>query len=165
MDLAVAALACDQTRILTFQWSYSESEHLFAFLNITGNHHAISHDFSSSGANYDAYNKIQIWYQSQFAYLLGKMDAIKEGTGTMLDHSIVLWATEIGESTQHDLLHDALRAGGQRERQDPRRAACSTSPATSRDNNQMLVSIGQAMGDTPDLVRRRLRRDRPAARA
>jgi hypothetical protein len=29
MDLAAAALACDQTRILTFQWSYSESEHLF----------------------------------------------------------------------------------------------------------------------------------------
>src|SRR4029079_9989230 len=104
MDLAVAALACDQTRIITFQWSYSESEHLFSFLNISGNHHAISHDFSSSGANYDAYNKIQIWYQSQFAYLLGKMDAIKEGTGTLLDHSVVLWATEIGESTQHDLL-------------------------------------------------------------
>ena len=103
MDLAVAALACDQTRILTFQWSYSESEHLFAFLNISGNHHVISHDFSSSGANYDAYNKIQTWYQQQFAYLLGKMDAIKEGDGTLLDHSIVLWATEIGESTQHDL--------------------------------------------------------------
>ena len=75
MDLAVAALACDQTRILTFQWSYSESEHLFAFLNISGNHHVISHDFASSGANYDAYNKIQIWYQQQFAYLLRKMDA------------------------------------------------------------------------------------------
>ena len=75
MDLAVAALACDQTRILTFQWSYSESEHLFRFLNISGNHHVISHDFASSGTNYDAYNKIQIWYQQQFAYLLGKMDA------------------------------------------------------------------------------------------
>ena len=72
MDLAVAALACDQTRILTFQWSYSESEHLFAFLGISGNHHAISHDFSSSGANYDAYNKIQTWYAQQLAYLLGK---------------------------------------------------------------------------------------------
>ena len=75
MDLAVAALACDQTRIITFQWSYSESEHLFSFLNLSGNHHAISHDFASSGANYDAYNKIQIWYQQQFAYFLGKMDA------------------------------------------------------------------------------------------
>ena len=163
MDLAVAALACDQTRILTFQWSYSESEHLFGFLNITGNHHAISHDFSSSGANYDAYNKIQTWYQQQFAYLLGKMDAIKEGDrdDARQQHRAVGDRDRRIDAARPD--DDALRAGGQRERQDPRRAACSTSPATSRDNNQMLVSIGQAMGDRPDLVRRRLRRDRAAA--
>jgi len=147
MDLAVAALACDQTRIITFQWSYSESEHLFSFLNISGNHHAISHDFSSSGANYDAYNKIQIWYQSQFAYLLGKMDAIKEGTGTLLDHSVVLWATEIGESTQHDLLQmPYVLAGSANGKIRAGRLLDYTS--NKRDNNQMLVSIGQAMGDT-----------------
>jgi hypothetical protein len=147
MDLAVAALACDQTRILTFQWSYSESEHLFGFLNITGNHHAISHDFSQNGANYDAYNTIQTWYQKQFAYLLGKMDAIKEGTGTMLDHSIVLWATEIGESTQHDLLQmPYVLAGSANGKIRPGRLLDFTS--NKRDNNQMLVSIGQAMGAT-----------------
>jgi len=146
MDLAVAALACDQTRILTFQWSYSESEHLFGFLNITGNHHAISHDFSPSGANYDAYNKIQTWYQSQFAYLLGKMDAIKEGTGTLLDHSIVLWATEIGESTQHDLMQmPYVLAGSANGKIKAGRLLDFSS--NKRDNNQMLVSIGQAMGD------------------
>jgi hypothetical protein len=147
MDLSVAALACDQTRILTFQWSYSESEHLFGFLNITGNHHAISHDFSSSGANYDAYNKIQTWYQSQFAYLLGKMDAIKEGDGTLLDHSIVLWATEIGESTQHDLMMmPYLLAGSASGKIKAGRLLDFSS--SKKDNNQMLVSIGQAMGAT-----------------
>ena len=148
MDLAVAALACDQTRILTFQWSYSESEHLFAFLNITGNHHAISHDFSSSGANYDAYNKIQTWYQQQFAYLLGKMDAIKEGDrddARQQHRAVGDRDRRIDAARSAD---DALRAGGRRGRQDPRRAACSTSRSNKRDNNQMLVSIGQAMGAT-----------------
>jgi hypothetical protein len=146
MDLSVAALACDQTRILTFQWSYSESEHLFSFLNITGNHHAISHDFSPSGVNYDAYNTIQTWYQKQFAYLLGKMDAIKEGTGTLLDHSIVLWATEIGESTQHDLMQmPYVLAGSANGKIKAGRLLDFTS--NKRDNNQMLVSLGQAMGD------------------
>jgi hypothetical protein len=147
MDLAVAALACDQTRILTFQWSYSESEHLFGFLGISGNHHAISHDFSSSGVNYDAYNKIQTWYQSQFAYLLGKMDAIKEGDGTLLDHSLVLWATEIGESTQHDLMTmPYLLAGSASGKIKAGRLLDFSS--NKKDNNQMLVSIGQAMGAT-----------------
>ena len=145
IDLAVAALACDQTRILTFQWSYSESEHLFAFLNISGNHHVISHDFNPSGVNYDAYNKIQTWYQQQFAYLLSKMDAYKEGTRSLLDNSVVLWATEIGESTMHDLMMMpyvlAGSAGGK-----IRAGRFLDYSSNRRDNNQMLVSIGQAMG-------------------
>ena len=147
MDLAVAALACDQTRIITFQWSYSESEHLFSFLNLSGNHHVISHDFASSGANYDAYNKIQTWYAQQFAYFLGKMDSYKEGDRSLLDNSIVLWATEIGESTQHDLMMMpyvlAGSAGGK-----IRAGRLLDYGSNRRDNNQMLVSIAQAMGAT-----------------
>ena len=147
MDLAAAALACDLTRILTFQWSYSESEHLFGFLDITGNHHAISHDFASSGTNYDAYNKIAIWYQQQFAYFLSKLDSYKEGDKTLLDNCIVLFATEIGESTQHDLkimpyvlagsAGGKLRAG--------RFIDYGSKPC---DNNQLLVSIANLMGAT-----------------
>jgi len=147
LDLAVASLACDLTRIITFQWSYSESEHLFAFLGISGSHHVISHDFSQSGTNYEAYNKIQIWYQQQFAYLLGKMDAIKEGDGTLLDHSIVLWATEIGESTQHDLLQMPYVLAGKANGK-IRAGRLLDFSSSKKDNNQMLVSIGQAMGDT-----------------
>lgn len=152
MDLAAAALACDQTRILTFQWSYSESEHLFQFLKvnnaaISGNHHAISHDFSSSGTNYNAYNAIQTWYAEQVAYFLGKLDSYKEGDRTLLDNTILLWATEIGESTQHDLTMMpyvlAGSAGG----------AISAGryldfSSARKDNNQLLVSIAHAMGDT-----------------
>ncbi len=146
MDLAAAALACDQTRIMTFQWSYSESEHLFQFLNnIQGNHHAISHDFSSSGVNYDAYNSIQTWYASQFAYFLGKLDSIQEGDGTLLDHSLVLWATEIGESTQHDLtLMPYLFAGSASG--NIRAGRFIDWGSTRYDNNQMLISIAHAMG-------------------
>jgi hypothetical protein len=145
MDLAVAALACDQTRILTFQWSYAESEHLFGFLNISGNHHVISHDFAQSGAGYDNYNKIQTWYTQQFAYLLAKMDSYKEGERSLLDNSIVLWATEIGESTQHDLMMMpyvlAGSAGGR-----IRAGRFLDFSNNRRDNNQMLVSIAHAMG-------------------
>jgi hypothetical protein len=145
MDLAAAALACDQTRILTFQWSYSESEHLFQFLNISGNHHAISHDFAASGVNYDAYNAIQTWYAQQFAYFLAKLDSYKEGDRTLLDNTVVLWASEIGESTQHDLTMMpyvlAGSAGGKL------KAGRFLDMSSSRkDNNQLLVSLGRLMG-------------------
>jgi len=150
MDMAAAALACDMTRILTFQWSYSESEHLFQFLNnIQGNHHAISHDFSSSGQNYDWYNAIQTWYAQQFAYFLGKLDSYKEGDGTLLDNCIVLWATEIGESTQHDLtLMPYVFAGSAGGKIKPAGIVDFTANGgKKKDNNQMLVSIAHAMGD------------------
>src|SRR6185369_4563021 len=147
MDLAVAALACDLTRILTFQWSYSESEHLFQFLNISGNHHAISHDFSASGVNYDAYNAIQTWYAQQFAYFLAKLDSYKEGDRTLLDNTVVLWASEIGESTQHDLtMMPYVLAGSASGRIRPGRLLDWSS--ARKDNNQMLVSIANAMGDS-----------------
>jgi hypothetical protein len=145
MDLAVAALACDLTRILTFQWSYSESEHLFQFLNVTGNHHGISHDFATSGTNYDAYNKIQTWYAQQFLAFLTKLDSYKEGDRTLLDNCVILWATEIGESTQHDLTMMpyvlAGSAGGK-----IRAGRFLDFSSARKDNNQLLVSIAHAMG-------------------
>ena len=150
MDLAAAALACDQTRILTFQWSYSESEHLFQFLKlsgngISGNHHAISHDFASSGTNYLAYNAIQTWYAEQVAYFLGKLDSYQEGERTLLDNTILLWATEIGESTQHDLtLMPYVLAGSAGGAISAGRYLDFSS--ARKDNNQLLVSIAHAMG-------------------
>jgi len=150
MDLAAAALACDQTRILTFQWSYSESEHLFQFLKvndgaISGNHHAISHDFSSSGTNFLAYNAIQTWYAEQVAYFLGKLDSYQEGDRTLLDNTILLWATEIGESTQHDLtLLPYVLAGSAGGAFSAGRLLDFTN--ARKDNNQLLVSIAHAMG-------------------
>jgi len=150
MDMAAAALACDMTRIMTFQWSYSESEHLFQFLNnIQGNHHAISHDFSSSGTNYDAYNAIQSWYAQQVAYFLGKLDSYTEGSGTLLDNCLVLWATEIGESTQHDLtLMPYMFAGSAGGKIKPQGVIDFTANGGKKqDNNQMLVSMAHAMGD------------------
>ena len=149
MDLAAAALACDQTRILTFQWSYSESEHLFQFLGKSGNHHVISHDFSTSGANFEAYNAIQTWYAEQLAYFLGKLDSYKEGGGTLLDNTLLLWATEIGESSQHDLtLMPYVLAGGAGGKVKPGRLLDFS--ANRRDNNQLLVSIAHALG-APEL--------------
>ncbi len=147
MDLAAAALACDQTRILTLQWSYAESEHLFQFLGFSGNHHVISHDFAQSGTNFQAYNAIQTWYAEQLAYFLGKLASYQEGDGTLLDNTLLLWATEIGESTQHDLTMMpyvlAGSAGG----------AISAGRLLDfsqnlRDNNQMLISMAHALGAT-----------------
>lgn len=143
MDLAAAALACDQTRILTFQWSYAESEHLFQFLNVSGSHHVISHD--NSAAATAAYNTIAAWYAQQFAYFVNKLDSYREGDRTLLDNCIVLLTSEIGDGITHDLTTlPCLLVGSAGGR--IRAGRFIDFGSARRDNNQMLISLAHAMG-------------------
>lgn len=143
MDLAVAALACDQTRIITIQWNYAESEHQFPFLGLSGNHHDISHAWNGDG--FAKYGQIQTWFASQLAYLLAKLDEVEESNGTLLDNTVVFWGSEIGESTSHDLtrMPYVLAGGGGGVLNTGRVLDFKSSP---RDNNQLLVSLGNIMG-------------------
>jgi len=144
MDLAAAALACDQTRILTIQWSYAESEHLYPFLDLQRNHHAISHDWAGT-TGFDQYNQIHVWLAEQVAYFLGKLDSYQEGEGTLLDNTVVFWGSEIGESTSHDLtlMPYVLAGGGGGKLNTGRLVDYGSSP---KDNNQLLVTLAQVMG-------------------
>ncbi|WP_437321644.1 DUF1552 domain-containing protein [Sorangium sp. So ce385] len=146
MDMAAAALACDLTRICTIQWSYAESEHLYPFLDLQGNHHAISHQWDTAGKA--QYSKIHTWFAEQLAYLLGKLDSYAEGDRTLLDNTVVLWVTEISESTQHALTNmpfllagsagGAFRTG--------RFVDYLANGGSPRQHNDLLVSIANAMG-------------------
>lgn len=144
MDLAVAALACDKKRILTLQWNYAESDHYFPFLDLTRSHHIISHDWQGT-TGFEEYGRIHTWFAEQLAYLLGKLAAVPEGDGTLLDNTIVFWGSEIGESTSHDLTRmPYMLAGG-------KNAGLKTGRVVDykqnpQDNNQLLVSLAQMMG-------------------
>lgn len=146
MDMAAAALACDLTRIVTIQWSYAESEHLYPFLDLRGNHHAISHQWDTEGKA--QYSKIHTWFAEQLAYLLGKLDSYAEGDRTLLDNTVVLWVTEISESTQHALTNmpfllagsagGVLRTG--------RFVDYLANGGRPRQHNDLLLTIANAMG-------------------
>lgn len=146
MDMMAAALACDLTRIATIQWSYAESEHLYPFLGLTENHHAISHQWNAAGD--EKYMKIHTWLAEQLAYLLGKLDSYAEGDRTLLDNTVVLWVTEIGESRQHALTNIpfllAGSAGGVF--RTGRFVDYLANGGSARQHNDLLVTIANAMG-------------------
>jgi len=102
MDILVAAFACGLTRIATLQWGGSTSEQTFPWLGINSGHHTMSHVGDSDLANMASLVKINNWYAQQFAYLIGKLDAIQEGAGTLLDSSVVGWTNEISKGNTHD---------------------------------------------------------------
>ncbi|WP_433937290.1 DUF1552 domain-containing protein [Sorangium cellulosum] len=146
MDMAAAALACDLTRIVTIQWSYAESEHLYPWLDLQGNHHAISHQWDTEGKA--QYSKIHTWFAEQLAYLLGKLDSYAEGDRTLLDNTVVLWVTEISESTQHALTNMpfllAGSAGGVF--RTGRFVDYLANGGKARQHNDLLLTIANAMG-------------------
>ncbi len=146
MDLAAAALACDLTRIVTIQWSYAESEHLYPFLGLRENHHAISHQWDAQGKA--KYSTIHTWFAEQLAYLLGKLDSYAEGDRTLLDNTVVLWVTEISESTQHALTNMpfllAGSAGGVF--RTGRFVDYLANGGAPRQHNDLLLTIANAMG-------------------
>ena len=63
---------------------------------------ADGHDLSH-GSSRTEQQKVYRWYAEQFAYLLGKLQAVPEGAGTMLDNTVVLWFSEFGNSSSHSL--------------------------------------------------------------
>ena len=100
-DLLVASLACDLTRVGTMQWADSEAKFILNFdpLNLPDHHHAYQHE---QGFQPDALFKIYQWYASNFAYLLSKLDAVKEADGTtLLDNTLMFWVTEVQKPDDH----------------------------------------------------------------
>ncbi len=112
MDLLAAAFQTDSTRILTFQIANEGSNRPFPQLEVRDGHHSLSHH----GRNPEKLEKIQKidqFYVEQFAYLLGKLQGMKEGEGTVLDSCMLVHGCAIGDGNRHN--HDelpVLLAGG-----------------------------------------------------
>jgi hypothetical protein len=96
MDLIVAALRCDVTRVASLQWSNSVDQCAYSWLGVN----RLGHDLAHSGDSKDKQTVFN-WYSQQFAYLLGQLQAVPEGRGTMLDNTVVLWVSEFSESNGH----------------------------------------------------------------
>ncbi|NBD10242.1 MULTISPECIES: DUF1552 domain-containing protein [Corallococcus] len=115
LDLIVLAFQCDLTRTCTFMLGNARSERVYSFLGLSGEHHAYSHH-QRAQANYDALAKIDKWEVEQFSYLLQRMKGVLEEGGTLLDHSVAYFSSEIADGNMHE--HKNLpillagRAGG-----------------------------------------------------
>ena len=102
IDLITLALWTDSTRCVTYMLGNSNSRMVFDFLGITQQHHYLSHFFRNfSRQNLDALLKISLWHMEKFDYMLTRMKSFKDHTGTLLDHSLVLYGSGMGHSDNH----------------------------------------------------------------
>ncbi len=116
LDILLLALQTDATRVATFMFGNSVSNKSFSFLEgVKGGHHEFSHH-ENDPKKLDQYQRITTWHIEQCAQLLDRMKQIREGEGTLLDHSMVLFGSALRDGNEHDP-HDlptvlAGRAGG-----------------------------------------------------
>ncbi len=111
LDLIALAFQCDQTRVVTFMLGNAGSNRVFNFLGLSGGHHSYSHH-QSSQENFDALATIDRWEVEQLAYLFGKLDAIQEADGTVLDNSLVFFSSEIEDGNAHRHTNMPIIVGG-----------------------------------------------------
>lgn len=163
MRLIRMALACDLTRVVTYvapvpqcpEFGYPADANVhssYAHGSVQGN--------TSCGQTYTplaerAMTDLSVWYAKHFQQLLQELDSVPEGDGTLLDHTTVVWLTELGTPTHQHFDVFSLLAGGTnrffemgrylrypRSFSSPHKSAQMIGPAQS----QLFVSLLQSMG-------------------
>lgn len=116
LDMIALAFQTGATRIATFMFGNAVSNQNFRFVEgVSGSHHELSHH-SNDPDKLRQYHLINRWHIEQYAYLLRKLRDMKEGESTVLDNSMVLFASALSDGNRHDPhrlpLVLAGRAGG-----------------------------------------------------
>ena len=112
-DLQVLAMQGDITRITTFQLARETSNRTYvAETGVADPHHPLSHH-GNDPEKVARMAKINAFHVSLFAYFLERLKATPEGNGTLLDHSLLLYGSGIGNPNVHDHTNlPVLVAGG-----------------------------------------------------
>jgi hypothetical protein len=113
LDLMALAFQCDATRVINFHQGHGGNMSFAScpWLGITSDHHGLSHHNNdpTKGAQLA---KIDLWEVQQYVYFLQKLDAIKEGSATVLDNSLVFLSSELADGNAHNQVNKPILLGG-----------------------------------------------------
>ena len=104
-DLMVVAFQTDTTRVCTFVFANEGSNRSYPFINVRDGHHSISHH-GHDPVKLAKIQDINKFHATQLAYLLTRLKSVKEGDGTLLDHSMIVYGSGNGDGDRHN--HDDL---------------------------------------------------------
>ena len=111
-DLQVLALQGDVTRVITFQLARETSNRTYSEIGVPDAHHPTSHH-GGDPEKLAKIAKINQFHVSLFGYFLDKLASVADGDGTLLDHSLYLYGSGMGNPNIHDHVNlPILVAGG-----------------------------------------------------
>jgi Protein of unknown function (DUF1552) len=151
MDIAALALSCRMTRVASLMWSHPVSPtHIPASGATLGNHDA-SHYGAPDSATAQAFVSLKRWFMDRFVYLIQKLESSPDPDGgSLLDHTVVLLCSELGDSNLHDHRNVpfvlAGRASGQLATGRLLDYSGSAAGGDNQPHSRLLVSIANLMG-------------------
>ena len=97
VDIIAMAFQTDKTRIASLILARDLSNLYYPFLNVSEGHHGASHYDTSEG-----YERISRFHLGSFAYLVKRLDEMREGESTVLDNSCLMFVSNLWSGTKHD---------------------------------------------------------------
>jgi hypothetical protein len=171
MDLIALAFWSDSTRVATFMFANEVSGRNFSFLQgVSGGHHEISHH-ENHADKLEQYKRINRWHMAQYGYLLERLRSIREGDGTLLDHSMVMCGSGMRDGNAHSPYNLPLvlagKAGGtlatgRHLAYDPKTPLCGLYVGLLRRMGVPITRFGDATDELPGLSDPRFAGTKPA---
>jgi hypothetical protein len=104
-DLMAVALQTDSTRIITFMIGREGSNRTYPEIDVPDAHHGLTHH-KNDETKIRKIQKINRYHVEHFAKFLDKLRSIEDGDGTLLDNSMVIYGSGLGDGNRHT--HDDL---------------------------------------------------------
>jgi hypothetical protein len=100
-DLLVVAWQADLTRVITYMMARESSNRSYREIGVPDGHHAVTHH-QGDPEKIAKTQKIDELHVRSFAYLVKRLQETKDGEGTLLDHSLLLYGSGIRDGNIHD---------------------------------------------------------------
>ena len=100
-DLQVLAFQAGITRVSSFKLSRDVCQRLYPESGVKTTFHVLSHH-GETGEMLAQFAKMNRYHVSKLAYFLDKLKATPDGDGNLLDHSLVLYGSPMGDSNIHN---------------------------------------------------------------
>jgi hypothetical protein len=148
MDLQVLAFQADLTRVITFMIGREGSNRSYRNIGVSDGHHNMTHH-QNDATKIEAVTKIDTYHVQLFSYMLEKMQSTRDGEGTLLDHSLLLYGSSIcdGNAHTHHNLPLVLAGGAAGKVKGGRHI---TFPKETPMNNLLLTMVEKAGLQAPE---------------
>jgi hypothetical protein len=99
-DMIALAYRADLTRVVSFMMAAEGTHQTYNHIGVPDSFHAISHH-ANDLERIEKLVRIQTWHTERFSTFLGKLAAVSDGEGTLLDNSLFLYGSNMSNSDGH----------------------------------------------------------------